>query len=298
MTEIITLEPRKLLNFKDNKVQRLSLEELSNSVKEEDYNGKPLMGMYHFEYIQNALREVEKKGLNFRIEELWAAQNQDKSRPGVSVIEKYREEYGEGDARSFLLRRIFAKIQINDLEDDITNTVVALSFNQYGFQLAFGPHVKICQNLSIMGADKFMSTYASETKMPTPGRMIEVLGEWLHDFESVRKRERKLITDFQEVMVDEKDAMEMIGELTTKRIRKESNRFPKEPLPPLNQGQIGKFAESYLNGRADNPNQMFSAWDMYNFATELYKPEQTDFPLILSSNHAMSQYLANRYGLN
>lgn len=297
MSEIITLEPR-LLNFKDNKVQRLTLPQLRNTVKEDDYNNKPIMGMYHWEYIQRALEEVEKMGLNYKIEELWAAQNQDKSRPGISVIEKYRDEYGENDSRSFLLRRIFAKIQVNDLEDEITNTVIALSYNQLGFQLAFGPHVKICQNLSIMGADKFMSTYASDTKMPTPARMIEVLGDWLHDFEKIRKQEVQLIKNFREVMVLESDAMEMIGELTAKRIRKESNRFPKEPQPPLNQGQIGKFTETYLNNKVDNPNQIFSAWDMYNFATELYKPGETDFPLILSSNHAMSQYLATRYNLN
>ena len=149
-----------------------------------------------------------------------------------------------------------------------------------------------------MGADKFMSTYANDNKMPNPSRMIEVLGEWLHSFELVRKRDKKLIDEFRNCMVDDTMVMEMIGELTVKRIRKENPKFPKEPLPPLNQGQIGKFAESYLNSKADNPNTILSAWDVYNFSTNLYKPELTDFPLILSSNHAMSRYIADKFNLN
>jgi hypothetical protein len=298
MAEIITMEPKKLLNFKDNKIQLLTLDELSSTIKEEDYNGKPIMGMYHFDYISKVKDSIEKAGLQFQMDPIWAAQNQDKSRPGVSVIERAREEFGENDPRSFLLRRIFSKFIIHDLDNEMSNTSVALSYNQMGFQLAFGPNVKICQNLSIMGADKFMSTYAMDKKMPNPERMVEVLGEWLHNFEEIRKRDLKTIQMFEETMIDDEGVLEMIGELTAKRIRRESNRFPQEPMPPLNQGQISKFTLSYLTRKADFPNQIMSAWDLYNFATELYKPEDTDFPIILSSNYAMSQYLTDKYNLN
>src|SRR3989337_295283 len=97
MTKIETLEPKKLLNFKDNKIQRLTLAELESTVKEDDYNNKPIMSMYHYDYVQKTIDEVQKLGLQFNLEELWAAQNLDKSRPGVSVIESVRDQFGEGD---------------------------------------------------------------------------------------------------------------------------------------------------------------------------------------------------------
>ena len=291
------METPKLLNFKDNNIQELILSELKSSVKEEDYNGKPLMGMYHFDFIEKSLDVIDRAGLAYSLDPVWAAQNKDKSRPGVSVIEKYREEYGEGDVRSFLFRRIFSRILISTLEDDMTSTAVALSYNQMGYQLAFGPNVKICQNLCIMGADRFMSTYASDTKMPTPGRMLEVLGDWVGDFDSERKRDIRTIEMFENTNIPDNEVLEIIGELTTKRIRRENNNFPKEPLNPLNQGQIAQFSTNYLLKRAEN-DKMFNAWDIYNMATEMYKPGSTDMPILLSSNYAMSQYLKERYNLN
>jgi hypothetical protein len=100
-------------------------------------------------------------------------------------------------------------------------------------------------------------------------------------------------------MMQDAEILEVIGDMTARRIRKENAKdFPREPLNPLNQSQIGKLTLMYLTKKAEVPNQIFSAWDVYNFANELFKPGETDFPLILSSNHAMSQYLMERYQLN
>jgi len=289
----------KLLNFKDKKIQVISLNQLKSTVKEEDYNGKPLMGMYHYEFIERAVEVIDNSGLEYNIESIWAAQNQDKSRPGVSVIEKYREDYGENSIESFLMRRIFSKIIITSLGDQMTNTSIALSYNQLGFQLAYGPNVLMCENQCILGADKFMSTYAHENKMPNPGRMLEVLSDWLSNFKEIRENEQRIIKELSDVVVSENEAHEMIGEMIVKRVRKENGKlYPKEPANPLNQSQIGKFTQSWMFDRAENPEKILSAWDMYNFATELYKPGTTDMPLILSSNSAMSQYLMDRYNLN
>jgi hypothetical protein len=288
----------KVLDFKNNKIQELTIDDLKSTVKEEDYNGKPLMGMYHWQFIELAMEQIKSAGLNYKLEPIWAAQNLDKARPEAIVIEKYREEYGEGDVRSFLLRRILTRVVITDLEDEFTSTAIALSFNQLGFQLAYGPNVKICQNLAILGSDKFMSTYASDNKMPNPGRMIEVLGEWLGKFKEIRKQEKETILKMNDIIVPDTEVMEIIGDMTTRRIKRENPKFPKEPLNPLNQSQIGQFATSYLTERASNPQKIFNVWDIYNIATELYKPGSTDLPILLSSNYAMSQYLMERYGIH
>lgn len=288
----------RILNFKDNKIQELTLDELRSTVKEEDYNGKPLMGMYHFEYITAALMVIQNAGLQYSLDPVWAAQNMDRSRPGVSVIEKYREQYGEGAVQSYLLRRVFTRIEIKDMEDELTSTAVALCYNQLGFQLAYGPNVKICRNLAILGADKFMTTYASDSKMPTPHRMIEVLGDWIKDFKKIRESDRNTIDTFMGTVVPDHEMLEIVGDLTTRRIRRENAKmFPREPLPPLNQSQIGKFAERWLLKKAEGTPR-FTAWDVYNFATEMYKPGETDYPIMLSSNYSMSQYLKDRYNFN
>jgi len=288
----------RILNFKDNEIEPLTLEELESSVGEESYSGKPLMGMYHYEFIKAVMDQVNKAGCEGQITQIFAAQNRDKTRPGATVIPDKRELYGDGDVRSFILRRIFGEINITSLEDDQTSTAIGLSYNQLGFQLAFGPRVKVCKNLSILGADRFMSTYASQNNMPNPQRMIEVLSDWLHNFEEERARDVKIMDGLQNQIVPHNQVLEIIGDLTSMRIKRENNKFPKQALPPLNQGQIGKFATRYLVEKATNESKEFSAWELYNFATEMYRPGQTDMPIILSSNYAMSQYLMNRYNLN
>lgn len=292
------MEETRILNFKDNTIQELSLEELQSTVQEKNANEKPVMGMFHWQFIQGVADMVEKAKLKYEIEPVMAAYNKQRGNEGATQIDSAIEKYGPTSVRSWLLRRVFSRVIISDLEDDFTNTAVAVSFTQQGFQLAYGPNVKICQNQSILGAEKFMSTYAHGKKMPTPERMIEVLGEWLHNFKEVRAKELKMISDMSSHVVPHQEVLEIIGDMTAKRVRKDNaKKFPNEPTIPLNQAHIGKFTETYLEERAKE-NREFSIWDLYNFATNLYKPGLTDYPLLLSSNSAMSEYLLNRYELN
>ena len=43
---------RQFLDFDISKVQTLTLEQLARTEKENDYNGNPLLGIYHFQLIQ------------------------------------------------------------------------------------------------------------------------------------------------------------------------------------------------------------------------------------------------------
>ena len=169
-----------------------------------------------------------------------------------------------------------------------------------GIQMALGPNVKVCDNMCIFGYERFMSTYATKDKMPNPQRMIEVLGEWLSNFEEIRTQDLQTMEKLQNTTVPHKEVLEIIGDLTSMRVIKENAKlFPKPSTPPLHGGQVSKFTLAYLKEHASNDGlKVFSAWDLYNFATEMYKPGETDMPIILSNNHTMSQYLMNRYKLN
>lgn len=286
------------LDFKENKIQTLTLEELESTVKEENHNDEPVMGMHHFDFIKNVCSSVERAGLKHNIQEIWAADNNDRTRPGATQIDKYKQEFGDKSVQAWLLRRIFASIVITDLEDDETSTSIALSYNQLGFQLGYGPHVKICKNQCILSAKHFMTTYASEERMPNPQRMIENLSEHLNNFKEEREWAREMINRFKDVAVSNDEVKEIIGDLTTMRIKKENSKdFGKTSFTPLNGAQISKFTKNYLL-ETQKQNYHPTAWDIYNLATDMYKPGHTDIPNILTANNAMSDYLTNRYKLN
>lgn len=292
----------RILDFKTNKIEVLTLEELGATAKEK-INGKPMHGMYHIDFIQAIMEQLDAKGLTYDMPVLFAANNKDSRMPGAITDEEKEEEHGVGNIQTYSLRRLFSQINVTSLEDENTSTGIGISYNQLGVQLAFGPNVKICTNLCILGGDRFMSTYAHGEKMPTPQRMIEVLCEWLNNFESERARDLKVMEGLQKQSVPHNEVLEIIGDLTSMRVLKEnSKQFPKQPVPPLHGGQISKFALRYLTEKAASTTndevKVFSAWDLYNFATNLYKPGETDIPNILSNNYTMSQYLMDRYALN
>ncbi len=61
---------------------------------------------------------------------------------------------------------------------------------------------------------------------------------------------------------------------------------------PLNQGQISIFTEEVLK-LAMSKGQI-TAWELYNIATEIYKPGKTDFPALIPQNGAMAELLLSR----
>lgn len=58
---------------------------------------------------------------------------------------------------------------------------------------------------------------------------------------------------------------------------------------PLNQSQISIFTEEVL--KLVREKGQVTAWDLYNVATEIYKPGRTDFPALIPQNGAMAELL-------
>lgn len=58
---------------------------------------------------------------------------------------------------------------------------------------------------------------------------------------------------------------------------------------PLNQSQISTFTEELL--KLKQGKQQLSAWDVYNVATEIYKPTKSDFPTLIPQNVAFVEML-------
>ena len=94
------------------------------------------------------------------------------------------------------------------------------------------------------------------------------------------------------------DVFRIIGMLTAIRVGYDNgigeikNRFN---AYPLNQSQISQFTADYLN--FENGRGSVSLWDVYNLATELYKPGTTDIPNIIPQSVALIETLKENYNL-
>lgn len=290
MNELMTR--KETFDFQTNKVEIMDLSTLKRTHMEDDYEGNPLRGIYHFQAIENVIGICNKYNLNFEVEEIFAAHNNSKHLPGVTVLKKEEMVHGEKSVVAHILRRIFTTIRINDYETNELTTTIVLTYHQDGIQAAIGPCVKACHNQCILSAERIVSNYG-KNKVSTE-QLFATVDEWLSQFETQMTEDRERIRRLQNTIINLKEVYTYIGLLTALRVAHDSSD---ETLSgrienyPLNQSQISAFTEDVLirmKGR-----DTISAWDLYNIATEYYKPEKTSIPSLIHQNIAFASTLDN-----
>ena len=104
--------------------------------------------------------------------------------------------------------------------------------------------------------------------------------------------DRERIRRLKEKTISQAEMFAYIGLLTALRVShdsKDKRLSATVETYPLNQGQISEFTEALLLQSMEK--QTLTAWDLYNVATEIYKPGHTDIPAIIPQNGAMAELL-------
>lgn len=146
MATLTTLQKnQKQFDFKTNNIEVMDIDTLQRTHKENNVYGSPLKGIYHYQAILQVAELCRKHNLNYEIEEIFAAQNKNKTEPGVIVLPEVEKTFGERAVEAHVLRRIFTTIRIKEWETDELTTTLVIAFHQDGIQVAIGPCVKICR---------------------------------------------------------------------------------------------------------------------------------------------------------
>lgn len=114
----------------------------------------------------------------------------------------------------------------------------------------------------------------------TTDELFETVDGWLANFEVNMNEDIERIQRLKRRIVPMEEIYLYIGLLTALRVSHDSsdrNLSSTVETYPLNQSQISVFTEEVLK-LAMSKGQI-TAWDLYNVATEIYKPGKTDFRL-------------------
>ena len=277
-------------NFSVNNIETMSLDTLRRTHKENDIYGQPVKGIYHYEVIQRMADLCEKHNLNYEVEEIFAAQNKNKNQPGVVVLPQVEREFGVQAVEAHILRRIYTTIRINDWETDELTTTLVVAFHQDGIQAAIGPCVKICHNQCILSPERSVANYGRDKV--TTEELFDRVDEWLSNFHTNMTEDRERIKRLKSKVVSPPELYAFIGLLTAIRVSHDSadKRLSSQvDTYPLNQGQISVFTEDLLKLNLEKGK--ITLWDIYNVATELYKPGRTDIPAMIPQNGALAELL-------
>ena len=280
------------LNFAEQAVQVLTLEELERSYHENLPTGDPVGGIYHFALIQQVLEIFEKRGLKPVVQEIFAAANRDSKRPGVTLLPQLEEKYGERSIEAHLLRRVYANIEIRSDETDDIVTCLAVAYHQKGIQLGIGPMVKVCHNQTILGAQDVVSNYTcyggqSRKDKYTLEMVMNRTQQWADDYEPYQKIRAERVSAMRSALMDREGMLRLIGLLVEKRILHDTNNDVlriSQPYP-LNSSQINETSEQLIAlMRHDEP---ISYWDAYQQLNTVLKPSRMDIPQVLPQSLAL-----------
>ena len=181
MDTLAVLERQRQFDFQKNGIETMSFETLRRTYKENDIYNKPVQGIYHYQVIQRMMDICGKYNLDYEVEEIFAAQNRNKTQPGVSILPQVEQTHGEKAVEAHILRRIFATIRIKDWETDELTTTLVVAYHQDGIQAAIGPCVRICHNQCILSPERSVCNYGR--KKVTTEEVFETVDGWLANFE-------------------------------------------------------------------------------------------------------------------
>lgn len=283
----------KLLDFKKNKTQLISFSDLCSSVNETLIGQKPINGVRHCDLISSLIGTFYNK-YEVTIPEVYVSSNGPSKYPGITELPMMFDKYQQGDPRTMIMRRVLALIEIKDFSDDEMTAFFGVSFHQDGIEIAFGPKVRICQNLCILGKANYVRTYGNES-VPLE-RFPQIVNDWVTNFEQTYTFQKQMLNGMKQIPIGEREMMDIIGELTAIRVARDSSAIKtSSKVYPLNQTQINAFTERYLKKAKpmfDEEAYVLSLYDIYNLGTEFHKPMEMEIPNIFAQNNQLGQYLA------
>lgn len=291
-TAIITAhQPLTFLNFQEEPVQTMDLATLKRTQKEH-IGGVPLREIYHFDAIERALGLCSKYGLDYHIEEIFAAHNKNKQFPGTSLLEQAEAQYGKNAVEAHILRRVFTTIRIDNFETEELTTTLALAYHQDGIQAAIGPCVKVCHNQCVMFAERRAFTYGKEKK--SVDGLFQTIDDWLANFQNQMSADRARIEMLKNTRFTHEQVITFIGVLASIRVahdsRDKSLRDVVETYP-LNNTQVNTVTEELLKMMQTKP--FLTGWEVYNAMTLRYKPEEAEIPTLIPQNFAAVETLVD-----
>lgn len=288
--ENLILTEKAAFDFENNVVELMDISTLKRTHKENDIYGNPIRGIYHYQVIDRITELCDKYNLNYEIEEIFAAQNKNKNQPGVIILPQVEEVHGIKAIEAHVLRRIFTTINIKDWETEELTTTLAIAYHQDGIQCAIGPCVKICHNQCVLGAQRSISNYG-QLKVDTD-QLFTVVDSWLNKMETNMNEDREKIKRMKNTIISAEQIYIIIGMLTAMRVAHDSRdrRLSAQVHTyALNQSQISVFTEDLLKLKQEKAN--ITAWDVYNVATEIYKPMNADIPTLIPQSVAFSDVI-------
>ncbi len=281
----------RILDFQQNTVEYLELDELRLTVDECNTGNTPCNGITHYQLWCEIASLMEKRNIKYQIEPIAATDSKNKVMPGVSILPAMEDKYGKKSIQSHLLRRVIGKITLPEYSDQENGSGLAINFHQQGIDIAYGMNVWVCGNLSIFG-DTIIYTYGKGS-VPL-SKLLEIISDWTYQMGDFRNTDISVVNHLRDRYLDHQIAVpSLVGKLAMMAVK--SAYLDSRLIAPLNIGQVSTFTKNLLTKHENVLQQDISAWDLMNLATDIIKPGKMNAQEILHQSHAIGNFFTEEY---
>lgn len=290
----------------------MTLDELKATQTENYSNTKtPVGGIYHFDLINRIVDQLQSAGLNPEIQEIFAANNADRYRPGVTVNQDLFDKFGEFAVETHTLRRIYANIVLPDCRNDEMGMNVVVAYHQKGIQIGVGPFVYVCHNQTIVGAQDVFSTNrisqarGCEVIAKDVESLIAQFCGYVQNFAARRDEISRFVDDMKQRWFEEVHFNRLVALLMTSRIRKDNphKNIHNKTGYALSSSQINESVARYLinaveRSQMDSLDQGFPEstwWDTLNDFNFVLKGDKIDIPALIPQHVGLSDAFQTVY---
>ncbi len=281
----------RILDFQQNPVEILSLEELKLTVDECTTGNRPFNGITHYNLWCEIASLLVKRNIPFTIDPIHATDSRNRMMPGVSIIPALEQKYGKASLQSHLLRRVIGRIRLTGYANEEHGSGIAINFHQAGIDVAYGMNVWVCGNLNIYG-DTFLHTYGTDS-VPL-NKLLEVVEDWTFKLDDFRQTDIGVTEMMKQVRLDQLVAVpSLVGKLAMLAVR--SAYIDSKTPSPLNISQVSTFTRNLLTMQKTALQQDITVWELMNLATDIIKPGRMNTQDILQQGHALGSFFTREY---
>jgi hypothetical protein len=280
---------------KNERSKNIKLDLLKQSVRVEDnlgrsYRTRPIQAWSLLTLIAGMLKDHEIGAKAHPI-----TVRSDSSGVALNDVDKTENKWNKSmcPINKWIFDQLITKIDIPKIgNNDVTGTI-AVSYTSKGISVAFGLNVSICDNLCIMGGQQ-MRTYKFHRNEALAWESMKIqLRDWIANIDQRLGVELQIMQRMQEREINNEIAVDqVIGKLYQNAVRW---RYGKGPVAPFDISGMSTFVQNVQ--RKGNTESLDNVWDLYNWGTEIMKPENERLEHLAESHGIYADFLCEEFGI-
>jgi len=241
--------------LKDEHIKDMTIEDLKMTLTEEDLSGRKSKIITHYDLIPKLENMLLEKGYTLGKNEIIVAKKGLRRLPKLDPTDEYVLD-------SILVKNLVSSFNISSLENEEMNMRIGLSYNDRGVALAFGTNIKVCSNMTIIGAKNMIYSYGPN-KVPFD-KFMELAQKNINELDETFKFYNETIMSLKGKLATKDDLFNIIGKL--EHLAVQNAYVDTKIAAPLNIGETSSFTKELIKANAFG-NEINTLWDVFNVGT-------------------------------